>query len=94
MPSPSCRSPSRPPRSAAGRTPVNAPAVVAAIDRAVSLALAGEVAAVVTNPIDKAALYRSGFDHPGHTEYLAARCGIAAAPVMMLVSDRLRGRAG
>ncbi len=70
--------------------PVNAPAVVAAIDRAVSLALAGEVAAVVTNPIDKAALYRSGFDHPGHTEYLAERCGIAAAPVMMLVSDRLR----
>ncbi len=70
--------------------PANAPAVVAAIDRAVSLALSGEVAAVVTNPIDKAVLYRSGFDHPGHTEYLAARCGIQAAPVMMLVSDRLR----
>ena len=70
--------------------PANAPAVVEAIDRAVSLARSGEAAAVVTNPINKAALYQCGFDHPGHTEYLAERCGIAAAPVMMLVSDRLR----
>lgn len=75
----------------AGRPdPANAPAVIEAIDRAVALALSGEVAAVVTNPINKAALYRCGFNHPGHTEYLAERCETATAPVMMLVSDALR----
>ena len=70
--------------------PANAPAVIEAIDRAVALALSGEAAAVVTNPINKAVLYQCGFDHPGHTEYLAERSESASAPVMMLVSDKLR----
>ena len=70
--------------------PANAPSVIEAIDRAVSLARSGDVAAVVTNPINKAVLYQCGFGHPGHTEYLAERCGSTAAPVMMLVSDMLR----
>ncbi len=70
--------------------PANAPAVIAAIDRAVALARGGEVAGVVTNPINKAVLYRHGFRHPGHTEYLAHLCGIATPPVMMLVSEQLR----
>ena len=70
--------------------PLNAPAVIEAIDSAVALARSGEAAAVVTNPINKAVLYQCGFDHPGHTEYLAERCGNAAAPVMMLVCDKLR----
>ena len=68
----------------------NGAATIEAIDRAVALAIAGEAAAVVTNPIGKAALYRSGFRHPGHTEYLAERCGGAAAPVMMLACEGLR----
>ena len=38
--------------------------------RAVALARRG-VPAVVTNPIHKATLYRAGFRHPGHTEFLA-----------------------
>ena len=70
--------------------PANAPAVIAAIDRAVALARGSEVAGVVTNPINKAVLYAHGFRHPGHTEYLADLCGIATPPVMMLVSDQLR----
>ena len=70
--------------------PANAPAVIEAIDRAVALARSGDAAAVVTNPINKAALYQCGFEHPGHTEYLAERSQTASAPVMMLVSDRLR----
>ena len=44
--------------------PANAPAVIAAIDEAVALAKAGRVSAVVTNPINKDALYRAGFRHP------------------------------
>src|SRR6476646_10212489 len=47
--------------------------------------------AVVTNPIAKSVLYRSGFRHPGHTEYLAelaAENGRVPQPVMMLWSPR------
>ena len=76
---------------ASGRPdPANAPAAIEAIDRAVALARSGEAAAVVTNPINKAALYQCGFDHPGHTEYLAERLEADSAPVMMLVGDDLR----
>lgn len=59
-----------------------------AIERAVQLAMAGEVRGVVTAPIDKAALKAGGFDAPGHTEMLAALTGSDVA--MMLASDRLR----
>ncbi len=64
--------------------------VVGAIDAAVADVQAGHAAAVVTNPINKEALYRAGFRHPGHTEYLAELAGIATAPIMMLASPELR----
>ena len=67
----------------------NAPAVLHAIELAVTLCRNGSVAALVTNPIHKAALYDAGFSHPGHTEFLAALCD-APRPVMMLASERLR----
>lgn len=70
--------------------PANAPAVVAAIDRAVALVQGGTAAAVVTNPINKKALKDgAGFAFPGHTEYLA-HLAAAPRPVMMLVSRELR----
>jgi 4-hydroxythreonine-4-phosphate dehydrogenase len=69
--------------------PANAPAVLAAIRRAVDCAQAGEAAAVVTSPIQKATLYQAGFRHPGHTEFLAELTG-APLPVMMLVCPQLR----
>ena len=53
----------------------------------------GHAAAVVTNPIAKALLYRAGFKHPGHTEFLAelaADGGPAPRPVMMLSGGGLR----
>lgn len=59
-----------------------------AIERAVALALAGEVDGIVTAPIDKAALKAGGYDYPGHTEMLSALTGADVA--MMLASDRLR----
>ena len=69
--------------------PANASAVLAAIRRAVACALAGEAAAVVTNPIQKSTLYRAGFRHPGHTEFLAELTGAPLA-VMMLACPQLR----
>jgi len=68
----------------------NAPAVIGSIERATLLAAQGEVAAVVTNPINKAALYQTGFAYPGHTEFLAALTGATGQQVMMLASPELR----
>lgn len=70
--------------------PKNAPAVLESIERAVAMAMTGEVAAVVTNPIHKKALYGAGFRYPGHTEFLAALAGASEPPVMMLACADLR----
>jgi 4-hydroxythreonine-4-phosphate dehydrogenase len=71
----------------------SAPAALAAIDRAVADASGGIAAAVVTNPVAKNVLYRSGFAEPGHTEYLAklaqGSTGKRMHPVMMLWSPEL-----
>lgn len=68
----------------------NAPAVLASIARAVAFAMAGRAAGVVTNPIQKSALYDAGFRHPGHTEWLAELTGAEGPPVMMLACPGLR----
>jgi 4-hydroxythreonine-4-phosphate dehydrogenase len=78
-------------RVAPGRPdPANGAAVIGAIRRAVEFALAGRVAAVVTNPIHKKSLYQAGFRHPGHTEFLASLTPGAPPPVMMLTIPGLR----
>lgn len=69
--------------------PANAPAVIAAIERAVTLVRSRKASAVVTNPIQKETLYDAGFAYPGHTEFLAALAHVAH-PVMMLASPELR----
>jgi len=69
--------------------PANAGAVIGAIANAVSLVTSGRAAAIVTNPIQKQALYAAGFRHPGHTEFLAELAG-GATPVMMLCCPGLR----
>jgi 4-hydroxythreonine-4-phosphate dehydrogenase len=56
--------------------------LIAAID----LALAGQVDAIATLPLNKVALSLAGIEHPGHTEILAERCG-AAEHAMMLYLD-------
>jgi len=68
----------------------NAAAVVASIERATDLAARGLAGAVVTNPINKAALYDAGFAYPGHTEFLAALTGAVGKQIMMLASPALR----
>jgi 4-hydroxythreonine-4-phosphate dehydrogenase len=68
----------------------NAQAVIASIERATRLALSGDAGGVVTNPINKAALYEAGFAYPGHTEFLAALTGAHGKQIMMLASPQLR----
>src|SRR5580704_11735948 len=70
----------------------SADAAIASIRQAVGDVVAGRAGAVVTNPIAKSVLYRAGFRHPGHTEYLAelaATAGHTPQPVMMLWSPAL-----
>jgi 4-hydroxythreonine-4-phosphate dehydrogenase len=71
----------------------SAPAAIAAIRRAVADVGSGVAGAIVTNPIAKNVLYRSGFAEPGHTEYLAKLAaeatGVSYHPVMMLWSPEL-----
>ncbi len=69
--------------------PANAPATLEAIERAVGLALAGQIAGVVTNPIQKKTLQDAGFPHPGHTEFLAELAG-GVQVAMMLACPELR----
>lgn len=70
--------------------PENARAVVASIEQATRLALTGAAGGVVTNPINKAALYQAGFAYPGHTEFLAELTGATGQQIMMLASPMLR----
>jgi 4-hydroxythreonine-4-phosphate dehydrogenase len=71
----------------------SAPAAIAAIRRAVADVQSGVASAVVTNPVAKNILYRSGFAEPGHTEYLAKLAedatGVPTHPVMLLWSPEL-----
>jgi 4-hydroxythreonine-4-phosphate dehydrogenase len=68
-------------------------AALASIRRAVADVQSGAASAVVTNPVAKNVLYRSGFTEPGHTEYLAKLAenanGVSAHPVMLLWSPEL-----
>lgn len=47
----------------------------AAVEQAIRMATAGEVAAVCTAPANKLALLAAGVEFPGHTEWFAARTG-------------------
>jgi 4-hydroxythreonine-4-phosphate dehydrogenase len=59
-----------------------------AIQRAVRLAMEGEVDAIVTAPVEKHALHAAGFVYPGQTEWLGALAGVEVA--MMLATGALR----
>jgi 4-hydroxythreonine-4-phosphate dehydrogenase len=62
-----------------------------ALEFAVGLTRSGAAAALVTGPVSKAQLYAIGFVHPGQTEFVAERCGVAGDLVaMMLAGPTLR----
>ncbi|MDQ6997125.1 MAG: 4-hydroxythreonine-4-phosphate dehydrogenase PdxA [Mariprofundus sp.] len=72
--------------------------VVGCIEAAAKACLANEAAALVTGPIEKAVLRRTGFNFPGHTEFLdylamtseTARADKKSNFVMMLASEHVR----
>ncbi|MEO0499402.1 MAG: 4-hydroxythreonine-4-phosphate dehydrogenase PdxA [Pseudomonadota bacterium] len=62
-----------------------------ALEFATGLVRAGTAGALVTAPVAKSQLSAIGFRYPGQTEFIAERCGVAAANVaMMLVGPDLR----
>jgi 4-hydroxythreonine-4-phosphate dehydrogenase len=62
-----------------------------ALEAATGFARSGHASGLVTGPVSKAQLYAIGFTHPGQTEFVAERCGIAKNnAVMMLAGPDLR----
>ncbi|OWV74477.1 4-hydroxythreonine-4-phosphate dehydrogenase [Rhizobium sp. R339] len=59
------------------------------VARAIDEALAGNIGAIVTAPINKEAMKQGGLNYPGHTEILAERTGTDKF-AMMLANDELR----
>ncbi|MBI5699788.1 4-hydroxythreonine-4-phosphate dehydrogenase PdxA [Candidatus Saganbacteria bacterium] len=58
------------------------------VEKAIKLAMAKKVDAIVTGPISKEAIHLAGIKFPGHTELLAARTG-AKNFAMMFISKKL-----
>lgn len=56
------------------------------LEVAAGLARSGAACALVTGPVSKAQLYQIGFTHPGQTEFVAERCGIARENAVMLLA--------
>src|SRR5688572_17254363 len=62
-----------------------------ALELAVGLARSGAASGLVTGPVSKSRLYAVGFGHPGQTEFVAERCGVASElTAMMLAGPTLR----
>ncbi|BCB75270.1 4-hydroxythreonine-4-phosphate dehydrogenase PdxA [Phytohabitans flavus] len=59
------------------------------VRRAVELAMAGEVQAICTAPLNKEALHAAGHKYPGHTELLAELSGVDEVS-MMLTTEKVR----
>jgi 4-phospho-D-threonate 3-dehydrogenase / 4-phospho-D-erythronate 3-dehydrogenase len=78
-----------PSRSSVEDVPVgvaNARAGRAAYDwlvAATGAALAGQIDAIVTAPLSKLGLHRAAIHFPGHTEILAAECGVPEVAMML-----------
>jgi len=56
------------------------------LELAVGLARSGAACGLVTGPVSKSQLYGIGFSHPGQTEFVAERCGIARENVVMMLA--------
>jgi 4-phospho-D-threonate 3-dehydrogenase / 4-phospho-D-erythronate 3-dehydrogenase len=57
------------------------------IERAVTLAVAGEIDGIVTGPINKEALAAAGLKHSGHTEILAELTGTRTYAMLLMGRD-------
>lgn len=66
---------------------------VAAIEHAVALALDGDVDAIVTAPINKAAIAAAGYPWPGHTEMLRDLVGASETALCLAAETTPQGGA-
>jgi len=71
----------------------NAAYVLATLDAAIAGCQAGRFQAMVTAPVHKGIINQSGIAFTGHTEYLAAACGVERV-VMMLCANLPAGLMG
>jgi 4-phospho-D-threonate 3-dehydrogenase / 4-phospho-D-erythronate 3-dehydrogenase len=65
----------------------NGAAAVAYVEKAIALALAGEVDAIATAPLNKEAMRAAGFHYDGHTELLAVKTGTTVYTMMLASGD-------
>lgn len=66
-------------------------AAMAVLDAGIDMVLGGEADAIVTGPVNKAAVRAAGHTaFQGHTEHLAARAGVPGRVAMLLEAPRLR----
>ena len=70
-------------------SPEGGKAAAQAIEVATKMVLNGEADALVTAPISKQALQIAGVPYAGHTDFLAALCGVSETR-LMLVCDELK----
>jgi 4-hydroxythreonine-4-phosphate dehydrogenase len=68
----------------------NAPYVLSMIDAAIAGCKSGRFQAMVTAPVHKEIINQAGIAFTGHTEYLAAACGVEHV-VMLLCANLPRG---
>ncbi len=66
-------------------------AAVKAVEIGASLAMGGELDAITTAPICKAAIHRAGMAYPGHTEMLAAFTNAPDVVMMLCTAEALDG---
>lgn len=71
----------------------NAPYVLSTIDAAIAGCMAGRFQAMVTAPVHKEIINQAGTAFTGHTEYLAAACGVKHV-VMLLCANLPAGLLG
>lgn len=72
-------------------TAAGAHCALRSLELGVGLTRAGEASALVTGPVSKSQLQLVGFTHPGQTEFIAERCGVAPQnAIMMLAGPSLR----
>jgi 4-hydroxythreonine-4-phosphate dehydrogenase len=66
------------------------------VTTACRLALTGDVDAITTAPLNKAALSAAGHDYPGHTELLADLCSVSEVAMMLYLAPgpAVHGTAG
>jgi 4-hydroxythreonine-4-phosphate dehydrogenase len=65
----------------------NGAAAVAYVEKAIALAMAGEVEAIATAPLNKEAMRAAGFPYDGHTELLAVKTGTKVYTMMLASGD-------